>query len=277
MTSARGSALRRASQSFALKVIMAVSVIAGVVTTVYWTPLAAGGWPPPAANAFYEDLQPSDHMDATTRPGPQPEALATEPKASPTEPEASPTKPQASPTQSDGSPTATAASPTGAPDIRAVARDREPISLSIPDLGVDSPVVTTSMDASRSLVVPEDVMETGWYDGSRRLGASYGSTVIVGHRDSATLGSGALFGIEEIPLGATITVTAQDGRIHEFIVDSVELIDKSLLPTEAPRIFALTGDYRLVLITCGGAFDESIRSYESNVVITALPAPAVSD
>jgi hypothetical protein len=270
MTSARGSALRRASQSFALKVIMAVSVIAGVVTTVYWTPLAAGGWPPPAANAFYEDLQPSDRMDTTTRPRPEPEALPTQPKASPT-------KPDASPTQSDGSPTATAASPTGAPDIRAVARDREPISLSIPDLGVESPVVTTSMDASRGVVVPEDVMETGWYDGSRRLGASYGSTVIVGHRDSATQGSGALFGIEELPLGSTISVTAQDGTTHEFIVDSVELIDKSLLPAEAPRIFALTGDYRLVLITCGGAFDESIRSYESNVVITALPAPAVSD
>jgi hypothetical protein len=219
------------------------------VTTVYWTPLAAGGWPPPAANAFYEDLQPSDHMDATTRPRPQPEA-------SPTQPEAS---------------------PTAAPDLLAAARDREPISLNIPDLGVDSPVVTTSMDASRSLVVPEDVMETGWYDGSRRLGASYGSTVIVGHRDSATQGSGALFGIEEIPLGATITVTAQDGTAHEFIVDSVEFIDKDSLPQEAPRIFTHRGPYRLVLITCGGAFDESIRSYESNVVIIALPAPAVSD
>jgi hypothetical protein len=249
MTSARDSALRRASQSSALKVIMAVSLIAGVVTTVYWTPLAAGGWPPPAANAFYEDLQPSDHMDATTRPRPQPEA-------SPTQPEAS---------------------PTAAPDLLAAARDREPISLNIPDLGVDSPVVTTSMDASRSLVVPEDVMETGWYDGSRRLGASYGSTVIVGHRDSATQGSGALFGIEEIPLGATITVTAQDGTAHEFIVDSVEFIDKDSLPQEAPRIFTHRGPYRLVLITCGGAFDESIRSYESNVVIIALPAPAVSD
>ena len=248
MTSARDSALRRASQSSALKVIVAVSLIAGVVTTVYWTPLAAGGWPPPAANAFYEDLQPSDHMDATTRPRPQPEA-------SPTQPEAS---------------------PTAAPDLLAAARDREPISLNIPDLGVDSPVVTTSMDASRSLVVPEDVMETGWYDGSRRLGASYGSTVIVGHRDSATQGSGALFGIEEIPLGATITVTAQDGTAHEFIVDSVEFIDKDSLPQEAPRIFTHRGPYRLVLITCGGAFDESIRSYESNVVIIALPAPAVS-
>jgi len=255
MTSARDSALRRASQSSALKVIMAVSLIAGVVTTVYWTPLAAGGWPPPAANAFYEDLQPSDHMDAITRPRPQPEASPTQPEASPTQPEAS---------------------PTAAPDLLAAARDREPISLNIPDLGVDSPVVTTSMDASRSLVVPEDVMETGWYDGSRRLGASYGSTVIVGHRDSATQGSGALFGIEEIPLGATITVTAQDGTAHEFIVDSVEFIDKDSLPQEATRIFTHRGPYRLVLITCGGAFDESIRSYESNVVIIALPAPAVS-
>jgi sortase (surface protein transpeptidase) len=270
MTSARGSALRRASQSSALKVITAVSLIAGVVTTVYWTPLAAGGWPPPAANAFYENLQPSDHMDATTRPRPQPEASPTEPKALPTEPEASPSEPNASPTEPK-------ASPTAAPDLLAVARDREPISLSIPDLGVESPVVTTSMDASRGVAVPEDVMETGWYDGSRRLGASYGSTVIVGHRDSATQGSGALFGIEELPLGSTITVTAQDGTTHEFIVDSVELIDKSLLPAEAPRIFSLTGEYRLVLITCGGAFDEGARSYLSNVVVTALPAPAISE
>lgn len=270
MTSAHGSALRRASQSSALKVIMAVSLIAGVVTTVYWTPLAAGGWPPPAANAFYEDLQPSDPMDTTTRPRPQPEASPTEPEVLPTEPEVSPTEPQASPAEPD-------TSQTVAPGLRAVARDREPISLMIPDLGVESPVVTTAMDANRSIVVPEDVMETGWYDGSRRLGASYGSTVIVGHRDSASQGSGALFGIEEIPLGSTITVTAQDGTPHEFIVDSVELIDKSLLPAEAPRIFTRTGDYRLVLITCGGAFDESLRSYESNVVITALPAPAISE
>jgi sortase (surface protein transpeptidase) len=127
------------------------------------------------------------------------------------------------------------------------------------------------MDASRGVVVPEDVMETGWYDGSRRLGASYGSTVIVGHRDSATQGSGALFGIEELPLGSTISVTAQDGTTHEFIVDSVELIDKSLLPAEAPRIFALTGDYRLVLITCGGAFDPAALEYTDNIVVTAVP------
>ncbi len=56
-----------------------------------------------------------------------------------------------------------------------------------------------------------------------------------------------------------------------------ESMKKSLLPAEAPRIFTRTGDYRLVLITCGGAFDEGARSYLSNVVITALPAPAISE
>jgi hypothetical protein len=133
------------------------------------------------------------------------------------------------------------------------------------------------MEGTGTLLVPEDVLLTGWFDGSRRLDAPYGSTVIVGHRDSAVQGTGALYAIEELPVGASITVTDQSGAPHGFVVESVEFIDKDTLPQEAPRIFTHRGPYRLVLITCGGAFDESARSYESNVVITALPAPADSD
>ena len=149
--------------------------------------------------------------------------------------------------------------------------------MSVPELGIEAEVLRTWMDGSASLVVPEDVLVTGWFDGSRRLDASYGSTVIGGHPDSAVQGTGALYAVEELPVGASITVTDRSGSPHDFIVDSVEFIDKDSLPQEAPRIFTHRGPYRLVLITCGGAFDESLRSYESNVVITALPAPAVSD
>jgi hypothetical protein len=162
-------------------------------------------------------------------------------------------------------------------EAQSPARDREPAQLSVPELGIEAEVLRTWMDGSASLVVPEDVLVTGWFDGSRRLDASYGSTVIVGHRDSAVQGTGALYAVEELPVGASITVTDRSGSPHDFIVDSVEFIDKDSLPQEAPRIFTHRGPYRLVLITCGGAFDESIRSYESNVVIIALPAPAVSD
>lgn len=157
------------------------------------------------------------------------------------------------------------------PVERSHPRLREPIALHIPDMGVESEIVRTGMDQARNVVVPEDVLVTGWFDGSRRLDARHGSTVIVGHRDSAVQGSGALDRIEEVPVGADIEIIAADGEEHEFTVESVELIDKSELPDEAARVFSRHGPYRLVLITCGGAFDSDAGSYLSNVVVTATP------
>ena len=163
-----------------------------------------------------------------------------------------------------------------APSKRAPARAREPMTLQIPDLGIDGDVVRTGMDVSRSIIVPEDVHVTGWFDGSRRLGALRGSTVIVGHRDSATQGSGALHAIEELPVGTPITVQGRDGTPYAYTVQSVELIDKHDLPSQAPRVFTREGPARLVLITCGGAFDQSARSYLSNVVVVATPTRSSS-
>ena len=160
---------------------------------------------------------------------------------------------------------------------RAPAQVRAPATLQVPDLGVESPVVRTSMDASSSIIVPEDVLLTGWFDGSQRLGARHGSTVIVGHRDSASQGSGALYAIEELPIGSRITVVGLDGTDYDFTVDSVEFVDKATLPREAPRIFTRSGPYRLVLITCGGDFDASAGSYLSNVIITAAPSSDAGD
>lgn len=221
---------------------IAVALAGGAVTLMSWGPVPPGGSPPPVAVAHYDDMSPQ------ANPGP---ALTTRADVAPSE--------------------------TPDHDARVPARGREPAHLSIPDLGIDADVLPTWMDGAGSIVVPEDVLVTGWFDGSRRLDAAYGSTVIVGHRDSATQGTGALYAIEELPQGAPITVTDRSGVEHEFVVESVELIDKGELPREAPRIFTHRGPYRLVLITCGGAFDESARSYLSNVVITALPASAASD
>lgn len=214
----------------------------GIATVLSWGPVPPGGQLPPSAVAHYDDMSPRV-------PSPSPASTIAPPAPSP----------------------ADAASPA------IPARDREPARLTIPDLGIETDVIRTGMDASRSLVVPEDVLVTGWFDGSRRLAAPYGSTVIVGHRDSATQGTGALYAIEELPAGAPLTVTDRSGVEHRFVIESVELIDKAVLPEEAPRIFTHRGPYRLVLITCGGAFDESARSYLSNVVITALPAAASSE
>ena len=233
------------------------------MTALSWGPMPPAGGLTSSAFAFHEDMTPAyaPGADAASTPGP---TTATQlPDVATQLPDVATQLPDPA---------------TQLPDVaQNPARDREPAQLSIPELGIEAEVLRTWMDGSASLVVPEDVLVTGWFDGSRRLDASYGSTVIVGHRDSAVQGTGALYAIEELPVGASITVTDQSGVPHDFIVDSVELINKDSLPQEAPRIFTHRGPYRLVLITCGGVFDETIRSYESNVVITALPAPAVSD
>lgn len=181
--------------------------------------------------------------------------------------------PRQAPSSPAAAATESAPTPPG-PASGSPAREREPIALALPDMGVEASVVRTGMDGSGTIAVPEEVLITAWFDGSRRLGAPYGSTVIVGHRDSASQGSGALYAVEEVPLGASLTVTDRGGREHHFIVESVEFIDKDALPGEAARIFTQRGPHRLVLITCGGEFDEEARSYLSNVVVTALPAPA---
>lgn len=152
------------------------------------------------------------------------------------------------------------------------ARMREPVVLSLPELGVRSMVTTTSFDEFGGVAVPEDVTVTGWFDGSRRLGARRGATVIVGHRDSRIQGAGSLFGIEDLPVGAPIRVTDRGGTSHAFVVKSVELIDKTRFADEATRIFTREGPYHLTLITCGGEFDPEVRSYESNVIVTAAPS-----
>jgi len=165
-----------------------------------------------------------------------------------------------------------------APGItQATARDREPVFLRIDELGVKSPVERTGMDSAGAVAIPEDVTTTAWFTGSRRLAALKGATVIVGHRDSASQGSGALFGIEALTPRSVVTVTGRDGIVRSYRVVTIEFIDKANFAVEAPRIFGHRGPHRLVLITCGGAFDEQARSYLSNVVVTALPAPADSE
>ena len=37
------------------------------------------------------------------------------------------------------------------------------------------------------------------------------------------------------------------------------------------RLFTTQGPHRLVLVSCGGAFDPVRRTYADNVVVTAVP------
>ena len=64
-------------------------------------------------------------------------------------------------------------------------------------------------------------------------------------------------------------MTASDGSTAAYAVATVTYYPKQELPTEA--LFAREGTRALVLITCGGNFDETTGHYDDNVVVVATP------
>ena len=135
--------------------------------------------------------------------------------------------------------------------------------------GGASAAVKPASTVNGELAVPENVEHVGWWDGSAYAGDPFGSTVIAGHVDSATQGVGFFARLLKIGVGDTITVTG-DSHAAKYRVTAVDTVAKQALATDS-RAFDQTGDHRLVLITCTGAYARDRGGYTSNLVVIAIP------
>jgi sortase (surface protein transpeptidase) len=137
-----------------------------------------------------------------------------------------------------------------------------PVALHIPAIGVDVPVSTLGLNPDRTVEVPIDFQEPGWF----RLGPSpgqVGSAVILGHVDSRS-GPAVFFRLRYLNAGDRVDVTLADGTIAHFEVGAVRMYSKRQFP--ARQVYGSHGYSALQLVTCGGVFDTRTRSYLSNVV-----------
>ena len=103
--------------------------------------------------------------------------------------------------------------------------------------------------------------------GMHRHFTAAGSVVMSGHVDSARQGLGAFVKLGDLKSGDPITVSDAAGHQLRYRVVGREAFDKTTAPMSA--LFSRGGAARLTLITCGGNFDASIRSYLDNVVVFA--------
>jgi LPXTG-site transpeptidase (sortase) family protein len=141
----------------------------------------------------------------------------------------------------------------------------EPVSLVIPSIGVTTSLVHLGLTRTGALQVPPTTSVAGWYTGSPRPG-SIGSAVIAGHIDSVT-GPGVFFRLSRLQRGARVYVKRADGTLAVFEVTQLRSYQKDDFPTTA--VYGAVPDPELRLITCGGTFDYSTRSYLSNTVVYA--------
>lgn len=183
------------------------------------------------------------------------------------------------------SPAEAKASPSGDPGV--------PVRVTIPMAtadhphGVTAPVSAHPLMASGALFVPPDPRELSWSDADAAPGASHGSAIITGHVNYVVGGRlvlGALSDLAEYGrrgVGQLLTVDLADGRRLRYrIVGGASYSKEELAarPDLRQTLFdqdnafgATQPSGRLVLVSCGGPYDNSTGNYRDNIFVFALP------
>ncbi|MGC1211029.1 MAG: class F sortase [Micromonospora sp.] len=147
-----------------------------------------------------------------------------------------------------------------------------PTRVSIPRIGVNADIMTLGTNPDGTVQVPplDQAQRAGWYSPGPSPGER-GNAVLVGHVDSAKLGPAVFFDLGTLEPGDTITVTRADGRNATFTVDAVRSYPKTSFPAEL--VYGPSDKPSLRVVTCGGVFDRSTRSYLDNIIVFATMAP----
>jgi Sortase domain len=180
-----------------------------------------------------------------------------------------PRPPASAATPGTVAPAADSTMPTGTPATRGpVLAPSTPTRLDIPAIGVRSELHPLGLNPDRTVQVPPLGRDSwaGWYKYSPSPG-QLGPSIILGHIDSARYGPGVFFKLGALRPRDTVTITRSDDTVAVFQVERVVQYPKASFPTA--EVYGNTDRAALRLITCGGRFDPSVRSYEDNIVAYA--------
>jgi hypothetical protein len=187
-------------------------------------------------------------------------ALSAAPAPSPTVPSA-----VAAPTAVETEPTTQSTLRPSTPTAPALPAEKiPPTALTVKDLSISQPVLAVGLQQDGAMEVP-DVEDIGWYRNGAVPGRP-GATVFVAHvwwGDTP----GPFSHLGALEPGALIDVEVGD-TVHSYVVVERTMYDKDSLPRS---LWRNTGPETLVLITCGGDFDNATNRYKQNIVVLAVP------
>ena len=141
-----------------------------------------------------------------------------------------------------------------------------PTGLVVPTIGVDATIQPVGVAPGTNEIEVPPLDRVGWYQYAARPGAA-GSAVLLGHVDGSGR-EGVFFRLGSLATGRPRAGSVRRRTTRTFHVIGRAQYPKSALPAD---YFSKAGPSRLVLITCGGAFDASTRHYRDNVVVVAAP------
>ncbi len=155
-----------------------------------------------------------------------------------------------------------------------------PVMVIVPDHHLKAAVSANRLNVDGSLYVPPDPRAVSWASQDVAPGTPYGTIILVGHVNYNGV-AGAFGDLADYRVGQIISLVLADSRRMSYAVaaEPVE-VNKDKLGPRRQELFDQTHSYglpgqatsgRLLLLSCGGRFDNRTGHYESNIFVFALP------
>jgi len=173
----------------------------------------------------------------------------------------------------------TTPAPTHSPTAVAI-KPGIPVTVIAADHHLTAKVTANRLNADGSLYVPQDPRAVSWSSQDVAPGTPYGTIILVGHVNSGGV-AGAFKDLADYRIGQIITLVLADGRRMRYAVAAEPIeVNKDKLGPRRQELFDQAHSYglsgrpktgRLLLLSCGGVFDNRTGHYISNIFVYALP------
>lgn len=139
-----------------------------------------------------------------------------------------------------------------------------PVRLRIPSIDVDAPIVPVGFRPDGLMDIPPTAQDVGWF-APGFLPGNPGNAVLAGHLDRASGEPAVFWRVRRLVPGDDVQLVRADGSVLRYRVMSSDTYPMDAAPLE--RIFGSATGSRLNLITCNGAWQEDLATYNRRLVV----------
>lgn len=142
----------------------------------------------------------------------------------------------------------------------------DPKYIAIPVIGIsNTPILKLGLTRGGAIAVPDNIYETGWYDGSSRPGQQ-GAMFIYGHVSSWTA-DGIFYNLKRLVPGDKITVTRGDNKTYTYQVVSLKTYAYNDVPMATVLSPVESGTPALNLMSCTGQVIAGTSEFSERLVV----------
>jgi sortase A len=166
----------------------------------------------------------------------------------------------------DVTPAPSSVKPTAAAIASYSVPPTSPKYISIPAIGItNTRIIRLGLLANGQIATPDNIFDTGWYDGSSKPGQS-GAMFIYGHVSSWTA-DGVFYNLKKLKAGDDVTITRGDNQTYTYRVVTTKIYPYMSVDMNAvlsPINSSLPG---LNLMTCTGQVIAGTSEFNERLVV----------